>query len=68
MLNLALEKFAQQERLFCEPFSILVIREEVYQFVAEDGNTARLQSDYRYTGLNLGAQGISMARSAPKAP
>src|ERR1017187_5114545 len=48
------EKLAEQKRLPRERLRALVVREEVEQFVAENGDTARLKSDYRDSRFNLG--------------
>src|SRR5689334_2284757 len=52
------EKLTQQESLCAEllGFSVLFAK-QVDHLVAEDGDAARLQTDDRRTGSNIGAQG-----------
>jgi hypothetical protein len=52
------EEFAEQESLFAQGLGALVVREEVEEFVAEDGNAAGLESDDRDSGFDLGSESV----------
>jgi hypothetical protein len=48
------EELAEQERLFAQDLGALVVREEVEEFVAEDGDAAGLEADDGDSGFDLG--------------
>ena len=50
------EKFAEQEGLLAQGLGALVVREEVEQFVAEDGDAAGLESDDGDARFDLGLE------------
>ena len=50
------EEFAEQERLFAQGLGALVVREEVEEFVAEDGDAAGLEPDDGDSGFDLGLE------------
>jgi diadenosine tetraphosphatase ApaH/serine/threonine PP2A family protein phosphatase len=52
--RVVLEEFAEQERLFAQGLGALVVREEIEEFVAENGDAAGLESDDRDSGFDLG--------------
>jgi hypothetical protein len=52
------EELAEQERLFAQGLGALVVREEVEEFVAEDGDAAGLESDDRDSGFDLGGDRV----------
>jgi hypothetical protein len=54
--RVAFEELAEQECLFAQGLGALVVREEVEEFVAEDGNAAGLESDDGDAGLDLGLE------------
>ena len=51
-----LEEFAEQEGLFAQGLGAFVVREEVEEFVAEDGDAAGLESDDGDSGFDLGRE------------
>jgi hypothetical protein len=50
------EEFAEQKRLFAQGLGALVVREEVEEFVAEDGDAAGLESDDWDSSFDLGGE------------
>jgi hypothetical protein len=49
-----LEKFAEQESLLAQGLGALVVRKEVNEFVAEDGDAAGFESNDGDAGFDLG--------------
>jgi hypothetical protein len=56
--RLLLKKLGEAECLLREALSTFVVREEVDEFIAEDGDTTWLQSDDWNTGFDFESQGI----------
>jgi hypothetical protein len=56
VFRILVEKFAEQERLLAESSGALVVREEVDEFVAEDGDAARFEADDGNSGFDFGLQ------------
>src|SRR5438270_12100922 len=54
--EILLEELAQEECLLAESLGAFVMREEVNQFVAEDGDTAGLEADNGDSGRDLGLE------------
>ena len=52
--SVAFEKFAEQECLAAQGLGALVVREEVDEFVAEDGDAAGFESDDGDAGFDFG--------------
>jgi hypothetical protein len=52
------EELAEQERLFAQDLGALVVREEVEEFVAEDGDAAGLEADDGDSGFDLGGERV----------
>ena len=50
------EELAEQKCLFAQGLSALVMREEVEEFVAEDGDAAGFESDDGDSGFDLGLE------------
>src|SRR5579883_1642512 len=47
------KKFAQQERLFAQPFCAFALRKEIQQLIAHDAGAARLKKDEGHSRVNL---------------
>ncbi len=54
--GVVVEEFAEQECLFAQGLGALVVREEVEEFVAEDGDAAGFESDDGDAGFDLGLE------------
>jgi len=60
------QELAQQERLAAQALRILILRKEIGQLVAEDGDAARLEPDDRRAGADVVPQGVEdLAELAP---
>jgi hypothetical protein len=56
VVQILFEEFAEEESLFAQGLCAVVVREEVEEFVAEDGDAAGLESDDRDSGFDLGGE------------
>ena len=52
------QELAEQERLLAQGLGALVVREEVEEFVAEDGDAAGLEADDGDSGFDLGGERV----------
>src|SRR5712691_47009 len=65
VLSLPLKELAERKCLLLEPPGAFIMREEVRQFVAEDGHAARLKPDYRCARVDFRLQRVQYLAQEP---
>ena len=53
---MSLKEFAEQERLPCQLLCAFIVRKQVEEFVAKDGDAAGLESDDGDAGIDFGGE------------